>query len=117
LVRLARRALKPGGVLILETPNPLSVVVASRNFWRDPTHLRPIHPETLEWLYRDAGFEPVERLELRPFGADERLPELPTSNLPESERALAQAINELRDRLDDLLFGAQDYAIVGTRPE
>ena len=117
LVRLARRALKPGGVLILETPNPLSVVVASRNFCRDPTHLRPIHPETLEWLYRDAGFEPVERLELRPFGADERLPEVPTASLPENERALAQAVNELRDRLDDLLFGAQDYAIVGTRPE
>jgi SAM-dependent methyltransferase len=117
LVRLARRALKPGGVLVLETPNPASLVVASRNFWRDPTHLRPVHPETLEWLLRDAGFDPVERLDLHPFAADERLPELPTASLPEEQRPLAHAVNELRDRLDDLLFGAQDYAVVGTRPK
>ena len=39
-------ALKPDGVLILETPNPLSIVVAARNFWLDPTHRRPVHPET-----------------------------------------------------------------------
>jgi O-antigen chain-terminating methyltransferase len=103
-------------VLILETPNPASLVVASRNFWRDPTHLRPVHPETLEWLFRDAGFEPVERLDLHPFTDEERLPELPTADLPEAQRPLAQAVNELRDRLDDLLYGAQDYAVVGTRP-
>jgi len=41
LVRLAWRALEPNGTLILETPNPLSLVVAARNFWLDPTHRRP----------------------------------------------------------------------------
>ena len=116
MVRLARRALAPGGVLILETPNPLSVVVASRSFWIDPTHVRPVHPETLEWLAREAGFDPVERLELRPFGAGERLPEIELEPLPAESRPLAQAVNELRDRLDDLLYGCQDYAVVATRP-
>ncbi len=116
LARLAWRALKPGGVLILETPNPLSVVVAARNFWIDPTHRRPVHPETLEFLCRLAGFDPVERLDLRPFPAEARLPEIPLDELAETARPLAHRVNELRDRLDDLLFGAQDYAIVGTRP-
>ncbi|HYX22677.1 MAG TPA: class I SAM-dependent methyltransferase, partial [Thermoanaerobaculia bacterium] len=51
LVRLAFRALAPGGVLILETPNPLSLVVAARNFWLDPTHRRPVHPESLHLAY------------------------------------------------------------------
>jgi SAM-dependent methyltransferase len=116
LVRLAWRALAPGGVLLLETPNPLSVVVAARNFWIDPTHRRPVHPETLAHLYRAAGFDPVERLDLHPFGAPERLPEVDVEELPESARALALEVNLLRDRLDDLLFGAQDYALVGSRP-
>jgi SAM-dependent methyltransferase len=115
LVRLAWRALTSDGVLILETPNPLSLVVAARNFWIDPTHRRPVHPETLEFLYRLAGFDPVERLDLRPFPAAARLPEILLDELAESARPLAHRVNELRDRLDDLLFGAQDYAIVGTK--
>jgi len=116
LVRLAWRALKPDGVLILETPNPLSVVVAARNFWIDPTHRRPVHPETLEFLCRLAGFDPIERLDLSPFPAEDRLPEIAIEELAEPARALAHRVNLLRDRLDDLLYGAQDYAIVGTKP-
>lgn len=116
LVRLAWRALRPGGVLVLETPNPLSVVVAARNFWLDPTHRRPVHPQSLQLSFELAGFDPVERLDLRPFPPEHRLPELDLSGLPAEQRELAHQINGLRDRLDDLLFGAQDYALIGTRP-
>ncbi len=116
LVRLAWRALQPGGTLILETPNPLSIVVAARNFWRDPTHRRPIHPETLAFLFEEAGFDPVERLDLRPFGAADSLPELDLETLPAEQRELAAGVNEIRDQLDGLLFGFQDYAIVGRKP-
>lgn len=116
LVHLAYRALAPGGVLILETPNPLSVVVAARSFWLDPTHVRPVHPESLRLLFELAGFEPVEHLELRPFPDRERLPEIDLAVVAEEQRALADRVNRLRDRLDDLLFGHQDYALVGVRP-
>lgn len=117
LVRLAYRALRPGGRLILETPNPLSVVVAARNFWLDPTHRRPVHPESLALLFELAGFEAVERLDLRPFDIADRLPEIDLAELPEAQHALADRINRLRDRLDDVLFGYQDYALLGTKPE
>jgi SAM-dependent methyltransferase len=116
LVRLGWRALRPGGVLILETPNPLSLVVAARNFWLDPTHRRPVHPDALRLSFELAGFDPIERLDLRPFPARDRLPELDLATLPEAQRDLADRINRLRDRLDDLLFGYQDYALIGTRP-
>ena len=115
LVRLAWRALRPGGVLILETPNPLSVVVAARNFWLDPTHVRPVHPESLKLMYELAGFDPIERLDLRPFAAADRLPEIDLAKLPPEQRPLADQVNRLRDRLDDLLFGCQDFGMVGRK--
>jgi SAM-dependent methyltransferase len=116
LVRLAWRALKSGGVLILETPSPLSVVMAARNFWIDPTHQRPVHPASLEVTFREAGFEPVHRLDLHPFPEDERLPEIDVSRLAADQRDLADQVNRLRDLLDDLLFGARDFGMVGVKP-
>jgi SAM-dependent methyltransferase len=115
LVRLAYRALLPGGVLILETPNPLSVVVAARNFWLDPTHVRPVHPESLKLMFELAGFDPVERLDLRPFPVGERLPEIDLAKLPPEQRHLADQVNRLRDRIDELLFGYQDFGMVGKK--
>src|SRR5262249_47045689 len=116
LVRLASRALAPGGVLILETPNPLSLVVAARNFWLDPTHRRPVHPESLRLTYELAGLGLIERIGLRPFRAEERLPEIDLAALPPEQRPLADRVNRLRDRIDELLFGFQDYGMVGTKP-
>lgn len=116
VVRLAWGALRPGGTLILETPSPLSLVVGARNFWLDPTHARPVHPESLRLSYELAGFDPVERLDLRPFPPAERLPEIELSRLPPEQRVLADAVNRLRDHLDDLLYGCQDFAMIGVKP-
>jgi SAM-dependent methyltransferase len=116
LVRLAWGALRPGGLLVLETPNPLSLVVAARNFWLDPTHRRPVHPDALVNSARQAGFDPVERLDLRPFPAEQRLPELPVAGLSTEVATVADAVNRLRDRLDELLYGFQDYAVLAEKP-
>jgi O-antigen chain-terminating methyltransferase len=116
LCRLAWRALAPGGVLILETPSPLSMVMSARNFWIDPTHLRPVHPAHLEVTYREAGFEPVHRVDLHPFAEEDRLPEIDLESLPAEQRALADQVNRLRDLLDDLLFGHRDFAMIGIKP-
>lgn len=58
------RVLRPGGVLILETPNPENVLVGSCMFYMDPTHLHPIPPLLLQWVVQARGFEQVaiERL-------------------------------------------------------
>src|SRR4029079_11394625 len=77
LVALAFAALRPGGVLILETPSPLVLVVAARNVWRDPTPQRPVHPSYLADLARRQGFEEVEVLPLRPFPPGQRPPQGP----------------------------------------
>ncbi|HEV8238189.1 MAG TPA: class I SAM-dependent methyltransferase [Thermoanaerobaculia bacterium] len=115
LVALAFAALRPGGVLILETPSPLSLVVAARNFWLDPTHQRPVHPSYLADLARRQGFDEIEVLPLRPFPAEQRLPEVPLDTIAAELHPLADRVNRLRDRLDDLLFGEQDYGLVARK--
>ena len=45
----------------------------------------------------------------------ERLPEIDLAKLPDEQRQLADRVNRLRDRLDELLFGYQDFGMVGRR--
>jgi O-antigen chain-terminating methyltransferase len=52
----ALRVLKDGGLLIMETPNPENIIVATRNFYLDPTHKRPIPSELLSFLTEHSGF-------------------------------------------------------------
>ena len=70
LVQEARRVLMPGGRLIMETPNPENVIVATQTFWLDPTHVRPLPPALLEVVVRDAGLELEALLRLNPPAED-----------------------------------------------
>ena len=56
LVREALRVLKPGGLLILETPNPENLLVSSTEFYMDPSHERPIPSGLLGFAVEHAGF-------------------------------------------------------------
>jgi SAM-dependent methyltransferase len=56
LVQEALRVLVPGGLLILETPNPENITVASCSFYIDPTHKSPIPPKLLSFLPEHYGF-------------------------------------------------------------
>jgi len=50
------RTLKPGGMVIFETPNPENILVGACYFYIDPTHKNPIPPETLKFLIEERGF-------------------------------------------------------------
>jgi hypothetical protein len=52
---LARAKLAPGGLLVVQTPNPHSPRVM-KTFWADPGHVRPLFPEVGLGLCRLAGF-------------------------------------------------------------
>ena len=56
LVEQSLRILRPGGLLILESPNPENLLVATNNFYIDPTHLRPLVPKFLFFLSEYTGF-------------------------------------------------------------
>ena len=95
LVSEAIRVLKPGGLLIMETPNPENIVVATRNFYLDPTHQRPIPPELLSFLPEFYGFSRIKIIRLQ-----------------ESE----DVVNRADLTLQDVLSGASpDYAVVAQK--
>lgn len=50
------RVLIPGGMAIIETPNPRNIFVGSGDFYRDPEHITPVFPDTLAFVARNIGF-------------------------------------------------------------
>ena len=56
LVGEAYRVLQPGGLLILETPNPENIIVGTVGFYMDPTHHQPLPPDLLSFMATYAGF-------------------------------------------------------------
>ena len=112
LLRESHRALRPGGLLALETVNPRSVVGLLEVFNRDLTHEKPLHPDTLSFLAAAAGFTEV-RVELRaPVDPAGRLQPVPAEGLP--ARA-AEALNENVARLNDLIYAPQEYVLLARR--
>lgn len=73
LLESAHRALRAGGLLVAETPDPTNLVMGACNFHLDPTHRTPIPPAQLQFLVGAAGFADVEILGLHPK-ADVDLP-------------------------------------------
>lgn len=95
IVKESLRVLKPGGILILETPNPENIMVSTRHFYLDPTHTRPIPPQLLTFIAEYIGFEHVKLLRLQE---------------PENIK------NKTRVTLFDVFSGASpDYSIVATK--
>ncbi|MCB0189809.1 MAG: class I SAM-dependent methyltransferase [Caldilineaceae bacterium] len=60
LIRHAYKALRPGGLLLIGTPNPESLIVQFHEFWRDPTHVRLYSRQLIEFFFADAGFVSIQ---------------------------------------------------------
>ena len=97
-LELAAQKLRPGGVLVAETINPLSPI-ALRNYYADLTHAQPLVPETLELLARQSGFAETEL----------RFLNEPADRLTEPDDPVIAA--NVR-RLNELIFAPLDYALV-----
>lgn len=100
IVREAMRALAPGGLLLLETPNIRNIVVGASTFHTDPTHQKPMPDQLMEPLLETAGYDPIEIRHLHPH---ERFDEL-------------MARSDIDNELVVLIFGPRDLAILGHKP-
>jgi len=95
LIAEAYRVLVPGGLIILETPNPENLLVGTKNFYLDPTHQRPIPSELLSFAVEYNDFVCVTVLRLQ-----------------EASDILSK--NDVK--LHDVFSGASpDYAVIGQK--
>lgn len=99
LVDEANRILAPGGVLILETPNPENLLVGSHTFYHDPTHRNPITPTAISFLLTYHGFAEVDIRRFNPYPEEAKVP----------------GDDPLTARVNGHLCGPQDFAVVGCK--
>lgn len=96
-----RRVLAPGGLVILETPNPENLDVGSCNFYVDPTHRRPLHPVTVNFLVVQRGFPESRILRL----TEHR--DMPAYSEPSD----SPVVEHVRTRL----LAGPDFAVIGRK--
>jgi 2-polyprenyl-3-methyl-5-hydroxy-6-metoxy-1,4-benzoquinol methylase len=113
LVRVGFAKLKPGGVLLAETINPQCLTTFSGAFYLDMSHNNPIHPEASRFLWESLGFRKVEVIYVSPFPEEMKLLEMARREDDTYEDELARVLNENIRRLNALLYGFQDYAVLG----
>ena len=93
------RTLRPGGMVILETPNPANFIVGSCSFYADPTHRNPIPSETLQFLLEARGLKTIEVLKLR-----------------SRDEVKLEGETELVKRFNEYFYSAPDYAVIAGKP-
>ena len=106
LVEAAARVLRPGGVLLVESPNPDSLRVGAGLFWIDSTHHAPVHPDALAFVARAVGLR-VDSVRL-------------AHEFPPEQRLVREAqdvpLRLLAEQLDAWLSAPRDFVLVARRP-
>jgi O-antigen chain-terminating methyltransferase len=97
MIQLCASRLARGGIIAIETPNPECLAIFSTYFHLDPTHVRPVPRQLLEFYFAENGVGVTEFRTLSP--AVETIPAL--ASLPADVR--------------EALFGGLDYAIIGRK--
>jgi O-antigen chain-terminating methyltransferase len=97
----AMRSLKPGGVLLFETPDPNNLHVAAQNFYFDPSHNKPLPGAMLVFFAEASGFTQIEVRRLHPYPSELLLPE---------------ENNPVAKRFNEYFYGPQDYALIARKP-
>lgn len=100
MMREIHRVLVPGGLMILETPNPENVLVGSHTFYHDFSHRAPITPTSIEFLAQYQGFVGTQILRRNPY--------------PASARVIGS--DPLTERVNGHLCGPQDFALIARTP-
>ena len=106
-VSLAYQKCSPQSPVVFETINPECVYALVHNFFLDPTHVRPVHPGTLKFAMESRGFRDVQLRFSSPVSQGQ-IPRLTLNGDPD-----LQPFNLAMERLNELLYGHQDYAAIG----
>lgn len=110
LLRQSYRVLKPGGMIIFETQNPRNIIVGANTFYIDPSHKRPLDPRMVSFIVEWCGYSDVKCIDANsnPYSAKTVIPEW---NKNANAAQLLQEFNDIKW----LLYGPQDYAVIGVK--
>ena len=115
----AYHKMRGGAPLVLETINPACWMAFFETYIRDPTHQRPLHPDTLRYLVQASGFTHVDvqfRQAVRAEDRLDRVPDPPKSAVhPEGLAQVVAALNAQADKLNARLFSSMDYVVIARR--
>ncbi len=114
---LAQQKLRPGSTIVLETLNPACWLAFFDAYIRDITHAWPLHPDTLKYLVVASGFQQVDVEYMSPYPVQARLQhcQVPQEVASLGMVNLVHVFNENANKINALLFGDMDYAVVGRR--
>ena len=113
LILLLKEKVVKGGKVIFETINSESILALSHNYFRDPTHTAPLHPETMKFILEISGFKNVQITKLSPYPEGAMLAKLEYQDyMPPRWQELITLINRNFQQLNSLIYGHQDYSIV-----
>lgn len=110
LCETAYEKLEGGSYLIMETPNPMSLSIYTNAFYIDPSHQKPVHPLTLQYLTKKAGFQNVEILFLEESRPMQKAPRIQGNQIKNEEE-----FNRDLSEMAKILYGCQDYAIIAQK--
>lgn len=104
-----QRVIKPGGIIIFETPNPENIIVGSCNFYSDPTHKKPLFPPTIKFIFEQHEFDDVQILRLNQFRIENDL------ELIEADHVLAPKLNPIIEIIKSRFYVAPDFAVIARK--
>jgi O-antigen chain-terminating methyltransferase len=121
LLATASDKLRPGAPIVVETINPACWLAFFSSYIRDITHVRPIHPDTLQFLLRASGFQRVEIQYAAPVPDHLRMKTIDLSadvlagrDAPAvALQQIAHTLNANAVILNNLMFTHLDYAAIG----
>ena len=113
----AYNKLRPGSRIVLETINPACWFAFFSSYIRDVTHVRPLHPDTLQYFLRASGFQNVTVRYTAPYPDEDKLQTVPNSGAGPygGPTVMEIAFNDNFRKLNELLFTYMDYAAIGQR--
>lgn len=110
LCNTAFEKMESGSYLVIETPNPTSLAIYTHAFYVDPSHVKPVHPLTMEYFLQKAGFKNIKIIYTDTSKINCHIPALRGEGIENLDE-----FNDVMSDVSSTLFGSQDYAIIARK--
>lgn len=114
LLQLCYKKLKYGYYIVIISPNPMSLF-SLLYFYSDPSHYKPLPPETLKFLLEYVGFRDITTEFHEDVPPELKLEKIDVADLDDKLSSFVETYNRNIEKLNKMLFNSQDYAVIGRK--